>query len=130
MSASISCTKSFITPVSNTLAVPKDLIGSWQWDYSIAGIFSTRYTPESTGSNIRIQFDADHNYKYFENGTESVNTNFILENRISLKTGDSALILSHIPRSPEIVLFKGVDSLILIIDDRINYEDHYSRINK
>ena len=128
ITAFISCTKRYITPESNSLAVPKELIGSWQWNYTIAGIFSTYYTPQSTGLNIRIQFDADHNYKYYENGTEFVNTKFILENRISLKTGDSALILSNIPSSPDIIIFKGIDSLVLIVDDRSNYENHYSRL--
>jgi hypothetical protein len=126
--ALISCSKKYITPELKSLDVPKELIGTWQWAFDYGGLFPTYYTPQSTGKTIKIQFDADHNYKYIENDTKFVDTKFILKKLVSLKTNDSVLIISHIPGFPKIVVFKGLDSLILADEYRYGFEKHYSRL--
>jgi hypothetical protein len=128
MLALISCTKKNITPEFKSLDVPKELIGTWQWAFDYGGLFPTYYTPQSIRMTIKIQFDADHIYKYFENDDLLMQSKFILKRDVSFTVNDSALIISNIPSSPKRIVFKDLDSLILYDERRNGFEHHYSRL--
>lgn len=49
--------------------VPADLVATWQWDSSTGGFAYSRYTPQTTGKNIVIQFLPDYTFKQFVNDT-------------------------------------------------------------
>ena len=126
--ALISCSEKDTIPELKSSDVPKELIGTWLWNYDYGGIFFTKYTPQSTGLKMEIRFDADHNYKYFENNILLINTKFILKNGVSITGNHNALIINNIPSSPKSIVFKDQDSLILFDEWRTGFEHHYSRL--
>ena len=126
----LSCSKKEIIPELKSLDVPKELIGTWQWVFDYGGLSPTYYTPQSVGMSVKIQFDANHSYKYYENDDLRSQAKFIIEKKHSVSCPDSALIISHIPSSAKRIKYNDMDSLILV-DERNQghrYEHHYSRI--
>ena len=124
----ISCSKKDTVPELKSLDVPKELIGTWLWNYDYGGIYFKKYTPQSTGIKIEIQFDADHNYNYIENDILLVSSRFILKKSVSITGNDSALIINNIPSSPKSIVFKELDSLIMYDEWQSGFEHHFSRL--
>lgn len=124
----ISCSKKEHAPEIKSLDVPKELIGNWLWSYDYGGVYSKKYTTQSTGTKIEIQFDADYNYNYLENDLLLFSSIFILSKGASITGSDTALIINKIPNAPKSIVLKGLDSLIMYDEWQSGYEHHFSRL--
>jgi hypothetical protein len=111
----------------NSLAISSDLIGTWQWEYTIGGIATQKTEPENNEITL-LNFDADSHFSVTENGNPSLNGTY----HITRDTPEGKVI--HFSTNyfgdpnGEIYLIK--DNALTLIDYRISdgYIHYYKRI--
>jgi hypothetical protein len=107
----VSCTKENSIPSSQS----SDLAGKWNWVSSSGGIAGITYTPKSLKKTIKIEYDTNFIYRYYENDTLKSESGYQLIKGRSIYSQDSTMIItmgnSSIRQSYQI---RSRDTLILM----------------
>lgn len=108
---------------------PSNLFSKWNWEISTGGIAGTSYTPESTGDQLRIEFNADSVYREYLNGQLVFETKFQVIQAKSIYQTEPVFVIIYQDRSVG-QSFKIQNKNLLILYDEVydGFAHQYYRI--
>ena len=86
----VSCNKENTGLIGST-----SIIGEWNWISSTGGIAGIKYTPETTGEQRRITFDADSVFRFYRNDSLKTESKYHLLKSPATNGSDSTLLVKY-----------------------------------